>query len=221
MISDLDCARACADTYNLPPTLPVPQTGVDCRINVIDNDGEGAVIVAFRGSVTAEDWARDFICAPIADRAHPQLGSCHAGFLDGAESIVDAVLQQLGYSSAAWPRIITGHSLGGALALGVGALLTVAGKPPSAIVTFGAPRFGMDKFVAAIASVTVRQYRRGNDPVPLVPFDVPPLLNFLDARDPLIAIGAAQRDPFACHAIGGYVADVGSQKGGSRKSESG
>jgi hypothetical protein len=57
--------------------------------------------------------------------------------------------------------------------------------------------------------VPIRQYLRGNDPVPIVPFDVPPLLQFLDARDPLIAIGQAQRDPFACHDHLGYVADVG------------
>jgi HEAT repeat protein len=48
--------------------------------------------------------------------------------------------------------------------------------------------------------------------LPLGPLDVPPLLQFLDARDPLIAIGAAQSDPFACHAIAGYVADVGNLK---------
>lgn len=104
------------------------------------------------------------------------------------------------------PSIVTGHSLV-ALALGLGALLVLAGLPPAEIVTFGSPRFGMDKFVAALTAVPVRQYRRGNDPVPLVPFDMPPLLEFRDARDPLIAVGTVQRDPFAC-AIAGYAADV-------------
>ncbi len=205
MISDLECAKRCAATYMDAPTLPIPQTGTDCRITT---EPDGSVVIAFRGSVTAEDWARDFICAPIADRAHPQLGHCHAGFLDGAESIVDEVAAAIGDK----PGRVTGHSLGGALALGVGALLVCMGKPPAAIVTFGAPRFGMAMFVKAIAATAVRQYRRGNDPVPLVPFDVPPLLQFLDARDPLIAIGVAQSDPFACHAIAGYVADIGNLK---------
>lgn len=209
MISDLDCAQACADTYDLPPTLPVPATGTDCRITVIGNDGAGAVIVAFRGSVTAEDWARDFICAPVEDRAHPALGPCHAGFLDGAESIIEEVAQQVATPAKSYPLIVSGHSLGGALALGVGALLTLMKRVPAAIITFGAPRFGMQSFVQAVAAVPVRQYRRGNDPVPLVPFDVPPLLQFLDTRDPLITVGVAQKDPFACHSIAGYVADVG------------
>ena len=201
MVTDLDLAQACAATYALPPTLPVPYTGVDCRIA---DAADGSATVAFRGSVTAEDWARDFICAPIVDRPHPQLGECHAGFLDGAESIANAVAAAIG----ARRFRITGHSLGGALALGVAGLLICSGIEPLEVATFGAPRFGMAKFVAVLADYPVRQYRRGNDPVPLLPFDVPPLLEFRDARDPLIEIGRALLDPFACHHIGGYVDDV-------------
>jgi hypothetical protein len=44
----------------------------------------------------------------------------------------------------------------------------------------------MDRFVDALVCVPVRLYRRGNDIVPLVPFDVPRDLCFLDARVPLI-----------------------------------
>jgi|SRR5580700_270433 hypothetical protein len=200
MICDLTFAQCCAATYDEPPTLPVPATGTDVRISSIA-DG---MVVAFRGSVTAEDWARDFICAPVMDREDPQLGLCHAGFLDGAESIVGAISAAVGNNKC----YLTGHSLGGALALGVGALLACSGKSPAAIVTFGAPRYGMAKFVALLQPIAIRQYRRGNDPVPLVPFDVPPLMEFQDARAPLISIGAAHRDPFACHAIAGYLADV-------------
>lgn len=201
MISDLACAQACAATYTAAPTLPVPVTGTDCCITAAP---DGTVIVAFRGSVTSEDWARDFICAPVEDRAHPQLGPCHAGFLAAAESIVGEVSAAIGDK----PFEVSGHSLGGAIALGVGALLVLANKPPLAIVTFGAPRFGMQPFADVLHPVGVRQYRRGNDPVPTVPFDVPPVLEFVDARDPLIAIGQAQRDPFLCHSIAGYVDDV-------------
>lgn len=202
MISDFAIAQACADTYVLPATLPVPITDVCVRVTTAI---DGTVIVAFRGSVTAEDWARDFIFAPIIDREHPQLGLCHGGFLDGAESIVAEVAQAVG--DKLW--ISTGHSLGGALALGVAALMVCRNQPPVAFVTLGAPRFGMDKFVNCLLPVSGRQYRRGNDPVPTVPFDVPPLLRFLDTRAPLVAIGQAQRDAFACHHIAGYVDDVG------------
>jgi hypothetical protein len=199
MISDADLAQLCAATYADPPTLPVPMAGTDARITVMGD----VQVVAFRGSVTAGDWARDFICLPVLEKDHPQLGLCHVGFLDGANGIMPALQSAL----ADKPVIITGHSLGGALALGVGALLACMGKPPLAIVTFGSPRFGGGKFVDALASIDVRQYRRGNDPVPMLPFDVPPLFTFLDVHF-LIAVGQAQRDPFACHSILGYCADV-------------
>jgi predicted lipase len=208
MMSDLDCVRACAETYRSPPTLPVPVTGVNCRITAEFDNGDGGIVVAFRGSVTVQDWLRDFFFAPIAVREHAQLGRCHAGFLDGAESILEALMQELTRASPTLPVLVTGHSLGGALAVGVGALLKLAGRPPAAIVTFGAPRFGMAAFVACLKDVPVRQYVRGNDPVPTVPFDVAPEWAFVDSCDPPIRIGKAQADRFACHHIAGYVADV-------------
>jgi len=182
--------------------LPVPASGAYVRITVAA-DGTTA-IVAFRGSVTVLDWLRDFLFAPVAVRAHPQLGRCHAGFLNGAESIADAVAGAVD----ARPFVLTGHSLGGALAVGVAGLLICAGVAPDAVVTFGAPRFGMARFAALLEPYPVRQYVRGNDPVPVLPFDVPPEWAFLDTSDPPLRIGKAQADRFACHHIDGYVADV-------------
>jgi predicted lipase len=202
MISDLECVRACAATYTQPPTLPVPASGATVRITTAA-DGATA-IVAFRGSVTVQDWLRDFFFAPVRVRDHPQLGRCHAGFLDDAESIVDTVAAAV----RARPFVLTGHSLGGALAVGVAGLLLCAGIAPDGVVTFGAPRFGMARFAALLKPCAVRQYVRGNDPVPTVPFDVPPEWEFLDSREPPICIGKAQADRFACHHIEGYVADV-------------
>jgi len=207
MVSDLECVRACAATYILPATLPVPSSGAYVRIT---NAADGATsIVAFRGSVTVKDWLRDLFFAPIAVRTHPQLGRCHAGFLDSAESIADAVAGAV----RGRPFVLTGHSLGGAVAAGLASLLICAGLPPDAVVTFGAPRFGMARFAALLEPYPVRQYVRGNDPVPTVPFDVPPDWAFLDSRDPPIRVGQAQADRFACHHIEGYVADVAAYLG--------
>ena len=207
MISDLECVRACAARYLLPATLPVPVSGVHVGITTAA-DGQ-TLIVAFRGSVTVLDWLRDFFFAPVTVREHPQLGRCHAGFLNGAESVADAVA---GAARGA-PFVLTGHSLGGALALGVAGLLICAGAAPEAVVTFGAPRFGMARFAALLEPYPVRQYVRGNDPVPLLPFDVPPEWAFLDSRDPPLRVGRAQADRFACHHIEGYVADVAAYLG--------
>lgn len=183
-----------------PPTLTVPMTGVDCRVMPAS---DGGAIVAFRGSITIEDWVRDFMVLPVIG-AYPMLGRCHAGFLDAAQSILTEVAAAVKHRAI----YLTGHSLGGAIAQGVGALLACGSITPAAIVTFGSPRFGMEQFAHWLAPFAVRLYRRGNDVVPLVPFDVPPDFAFVDAR-PLIAIGQPQRNPFDCHAIAGYVADVG------------
>lgn len=201
-MDDTDFAKLCLATYNSPPSLSVPASGAYVCITQFP----GRIVFAFRGSISAEDWVRDFLFLPIQAREHPQLGFCHAGFLDLAESIVGAVL------TAAAPNDeidITGHSLGGAEAVGVGALMVLAGRPPASIVTFGAPRFGMDKFVNVLLAVKVLpQYRRGNDIVPEVPRDVPPLWRFLDTRAPLIEVGKPQTDFLKCHNISGYVDDV-------------
>ena len=61
---------------------------------------------------------------------------------------------------------LTGHSLGGAVALIVGALMTRDEIPPLQIVTFGAPRCGRLKI---LDQVPVTMYRHGKDIVPMVP----------------------------------------------------
>lgn len=202
MISDGGLATLCAATYTAAaPSLAEPSSGVFACIT----EAPDGIVVAFRGSITAEDWARDFLTLAVDARNHPQLGYCHDGFLTAAESIIGEVLSRTGDK----PTILTGHSLGGAEAVGVGALMTLAGKPPIKICTFGAPRFGMDKFVDVLNVVKVLpQYRRGNDLVPELPLDLPPLLQFLDSRAPLIQVGKPQFDALACHHVGGYVTDV-------------
>ena len=60
---------------------------------------------------------------------------------------------------------LTGHSLGGAVALIVGALMVRDEIPPKQIVTFGAPRCGRLKI---LDTVPVTQYRHGKDIVPVL-----------------------------------------------------
>lgn len=212
MISDLDLAKLCMATYTASaPSLPLSAPGgaYVCLTRIPDG-----VVCAFRGSVTLEDWLHDFLFAPVITREHPQLGFCHGEFLDDAEGIVNAIIEEVGDN----PAILTGHSKGGVDAVGVGALMTLAGKPPAKIATFGAPRFGMGKFVGVLTAVEdLPQYRRGNDIVPEVPYDVPPLLCFLDARAPLIEIGVAQLEFLKCHSIAGYCTDIAALGMGQNK----
>jgi hypothetical protein len=204
VISDLDIVRACQASY--AAAASIPQTSPWWPYVALSPPAAAGepVLVINRGSETWQDWLRDFMFRPVTVREHPQLGACHAGILEGALAIVD----QLDAALAGRPAIYGGHSLGGAEAVAQAALMAARGKPPIAVVTFGAPRLGMARLVEFLGPYALRPYRRGNDIVPEVPRCVPPAFPFLDSRAPLIAIGAPEIDFFSCHHIDGYAADV-------------
>lgn len=137
------------------------------------------IVVAFRGTRidSAEDWARDLDLVPAY---YGPLGWCHRGFLDGAKAVWPQIAPHVDGNT-----ILVGHSLGGALAIGTGGLAAAAGRPPAAIVTFGAPRVGLGTLVALLSGVPVRQYRHASDIVP----EVPP--GYRHVRLPLIEVGEA------------------------------
>ncbi len=94
-----------------------------------------SLVVAFRGSDGLADWLGNLKVTP---RRVPAFGgSVHNGFMaayeDVAETVADAVERAQG--RALW---LTGHSLGGALA--VIAALTHRDARPAGILTFGQPR---------------------------------------------------------------------------------
>lgn len=112
--------------------------------------------LAFRGteSTNPVDWARDaqFKPRPAA------LGRVHSGF-DGA---LDEVWPQVQAEIAgdARPLTITGHSLGGGLAIVAASRLADSATPPAAVYVFGCPRTGLadfrDAYDAALRDVTFR-----------------------------------------------------------------
>lgn len=197
MITDAELAVLAAGAYN--DTKRFSWDLLWSSFTVTDTADEQ--VVAFRGTASPLDWLRDVGWKPILN---PDLGWCHHGFAFAAAAFVSRYPL-----SAGRPLILTGHSLGGALATAVGGILAARRTAPAAVVTFGAPRVGMAKFVASLASVAVRQYRRGNDPVTELPFALWPLLMFRHAREPLIGIGQASPGyPLSCHRAGGYVEDL-------------
>lgn len=195
MSSDADLADICAETY-VPPTTV--QIGSDLAANVIDQ-GE-RVVVAFRGTINIEGWIRDFDALP---KSHPLLGYCHSGFLSGACALVQTLTIPKDKTV-----VLTGHSLGGALAVLVGALRIAVGERVDTLVTFGAPRAGFRAMRALWLAHEVRQYRRGNDPVTDVPLDIP-IMPYTHLANALISIGKPDPDrAWNCHSIRGYAADL-------------
>lgn len=190
---DRSLAELCAAAYTSAPTWAVGDVHA-CR-----TPGDDADVIAFRGTVPSnvEDWLRDFDAAPVYDNA---LGFVHQGFLDGASSIHQALLAGIGVK----PVVLTGHSLGGALAIVTAALMRAAGKPPVALVTFGAPRVWRARLPSLLAKplVPTRQYRRCGDPVPNVPW------LFNHDTLPLLMVGPPHELSIEQHSIAGYIAEV-------------
>lgn len=117
----------------------------DVQASIAGNDSD--VVIAFRGSERVEDWLTD-----IWFRKKPgPWGNVHAGFLRSWRLIKDELkghLQQFrNHNQKVW---ITGHSLGGAMAVVAAASLhQERACPVNGVYTFGQPRVGDWEFLRA------------------------------------------------------------------------
>jgi predicted lipase len=177
-VSDIELIDSAAATY----------TRTDPAIDDIDNAirfftskaADGTTIIAVEGTHDPQGWALDFAALDINapnlftdprqhTAVHPALGMVHAGFLAAAIASL-ARLQALAGSA---PYAISGHSLGAALALLCGGILSLSGQKPVKVGAFAPPRVGGPAFVAVMAGLPVTACRYSLDPVPMVPFTLP------------------------------------------------
>ena len=121
-------------------------------------------VFAFRGTDEVADAFRDLRILPWWTKG---LGWCPSGFVKASDDVLIRVLAiAMEYNLKPSQIILTGHSLGGAIALIVGAKLALLGYPVKEIVTFGAPRCGRLKVLDV---VPVTMYRNGRDVVTQMP----------------------------------------------------
>jgi len=193
-MKDWQLADLCRETY-IPPTTKM--VGSDLAFNIAEDDD--AVIVAFRGTTNAPGWARDFDAVP---KSNHLIGWCHAGFLDGATALMQYIDLPQGKRA-----IFTGHSLGAALAAIVFGLRHASGESADELVTFGSPRPAFAQLSLRVAGFPVREYLRGNDPVPDLPYSFA-AFPYRHVREPMIGIGQPQTDAWLCHSITGYISDL-------------
>ena len=158
--------------------------------------------VAFQGTHDIGQALEDLDCRP---RFIQGIGYCHHGFSVLAEQIYPLVKTLA--SQGEQEFILTGHSLGGAIAILVAAMLVRDGVTKPEIITFGAPRVSVGPAVGRVFARTglalaLALYRNGADVVP----DLPPILAH---PVPLIQIGSPSDGPEAAerdHAVARYIA---------------
>jgi len=144
-------------------------------------------IAAVRGTDpdSLYNWERDFSVWQEHVTQHPQLGRCAAGALEAAEALAPLIPPEV--------DTLTGHSLGGQVAVILAALLLPQVK---LLVTFDAPKAGGFGLAATLDPVAVRQYKfRGS-----VVTEWPLCLD-IHVRPPLINIGDWTLSPLRAHSI--------------------
>ena len=158
-ISHQQLSRLCAEGYQRSDFEEA-----NIEVVVQKSLDTGGAVFAFRGTDEPLDALRNIRFLPVWTR---EVGWCPAGFLKASKRLVNKVTSVCLEQDIDHKAIeLTGHSLGGAVALIVGALMTRDEVPPLQVVTFGAPRCGRLKI---LDEVPVTQYRNGKDIVPLVP----------------------------------------------------
>jgi triacylglycerol lipase len=168
------------------------QLNLEARLVSVDNtqayvgDNERSIVVAFRGSESFltidgfKDWlltnARNFLVLPDGqigtDFAAAGVGArFHSGFMTALHGIWEPLFSEVDarFSKLERPVWITGHSLGGALALLAAWRLQQNFIAIHQICTFGAPMIGNDAAAAAFHKEFPQRVYRYVDSADIVP----------------------------------------------------
>lgn len=220
--SDALIASLCQEIYS--PTALIGEwdhfdLGADDGVCWCLKKVDGFDIVVFRGSLTLQDWLRDVYVLPLGQSAplKTRVGHVHAGFYLGMEQMWTELRPML-----TQPVIVTGHSLGGARACILTALMVADGSPPVRRVTFGEPKTGLIDFCEFVKDIPASPYRNGDamhhDQVTDVPpsilqcaFDHPNPVNPVTCK-PQGFPEIAEAEFFFWHHIPLYVAAVAALK---------
>ncbi|NQX69225.1 lipase family protein [Paenibacillus alba] len=135
-------------------------------------ESDGQIVIVFRGTSTTSDWISDIIARQTAFPYTSEEGLVHKGFIDIYNSARKQILASLRKLSARKTLYITGHSLGGSLAVLCAADLATNTrfKMPS-VYTYASPRVGNPEFASLFNQRTGPHYRiyNKNDIVPELP----------------------------------------------------
>jgi hypothetical protein len=142
--------------------------GVDVRAFVEVDEARRVQWVAVRGTANLENVVED---AAYAKVHAPDLGiSVHAGFVDDAHAVWSFARPLL---RPGLETRVTGHSLGGALAVLFAMRLSLEPQPLGRVITFGQPKVTNEQGVARFRSLPLLRVVNHDDPVPNLPWETP------------------------------------------------
>ncbi|MCS5697883.1 trypsin-like peptidase domain-containing protein [Cyanobium sp. FGCU-52] len=150
------------------------------------------VLVCFRGTESTADWLSNLKVTPkVVDELS---GSVHAGFWDQFEAL-RAQLERLMAPHSQLPLLVTGHSLGGAIAA-LAAATWAPSRPLRALYTYGQPAVARGSALDQLADALAGRYHRlvnDSDIVPRVPpgYRHAGHLLYFDSKGRLVRGGAA------------------------------
>jgi triacylglycerol lipase len=131
--------------------------------------------LSFRGTSDTQEWVANIDAIPDDYRPISGFGQVHSGFQDVYELVRQNITANLATATAGCDQIlITGHSLGAALAV-LAAPDAARNMPPNAIeprlITFAGPRVGLNDFAASFNAAIESCFRVVNflDLVPYLP----------------------------------------------------
>jgi hypothetical protein len=140
--------------------------GVDVRVFVEVDEARRRQWVAVRGTANLRNVAEDAEYLKVEAR---ELGiHVHEGFLMDARKVWSFARPLL---RPGLETRITGHSLGGALAVLLAMRLHVEGVPVARVVTFGQPKVTNKAGVGRFRELALLRVVNHDDPVPLLPWE--------------------------------------------------
>lgn len=140
------------------------------------------IIIAFRGTTSRNDWISDIMAAQVRFKYVKKACFTHRGFTGIYTSARKELLSALAKLQPDKRLLLTGHSLGAALAtLCAADLAANTPQRPMELYTYGSPRVGDPAFVKAVAQSVHNSCRYAN------PFDMvthtPPTVLTLPIRE--------------------------------------